>query len=208
MAALAAISSMPIAAAVKVERLAAVVDSPAATLGEQQSALATLGALRGPGAVAALSARLDALATGGVAGALQLDLLQAARTTGAPSLLARLEQLGAGRTLEGVAAALPEALEQGGSAQRGRRLAANDTAAQCTRCHTLGNSVSDVGPSLNGIGARLSRAELVESLLDPGATLAAGFENDVDVSPMPPMGAVLEPGQIRDLVEFLATEGN
>jgi hypothetical protein len=61
---------------------------------------------------------------------------------------------------------------------------------------------------LNGIGARLSRAELVESLLDPGATLAAGFENDVDVSPMPPMGAVLEPGQIRDLVEFLATEGN
>jgi hypothetical protein len=61
---------------------------------------------------------------------------------------------------------------------------------------------------LNGIGARLTRAKLVESLVDPSATLAAGFENDVNVSPMPPLGAVLEPGQIRDLVEFLASEGN
>src|SRR5690606_37851860 len=110
-AALAALPRMPMAAAVKVARLAEVVDSSATTVGEQQSALATLGALRAPEAVAALGARLDALAAGRTPSAVQLDLLQAAVATGDAGLLVKLEQSGAGRALENVAAVFPAALQ-------------------------------------------------------------------------------------------------
>jgi putative heme-binding domain-containing protein len=77
-------------------------------------------------------------------------------------------------------------------------------AAQCVRCHTVGDSESTVGPSLNGVGARLSRAELLESMLDPNASVTEGF-GAAAASAMPPMGLLLEPAEIRDIVEFLAT---
>jgi mono/diheme cytochrome c family protein len=77
-------------------------------------------------------------------------------------------------------------------------------AAQCTRCHGIGENESIVGPDLDGVGERLSRSELLESLLDPGAAITAGFGNAADASAMPPMGALLTTREIRDIVEFLA----
>ena len=55
---------------------------------------------------------------------------------------------------------------------------------------------------LDGVGARLSREQLLESLLDPNATLAEGYGGAI--SPMPPMGGILPYDDLRDLVAFLA----
>ncbi len=174
-------------------------------------------------------------------------MLEALRASGVPALQARLEPLRVGRALENLATAFPAALTNGGSAARGRQLAEQHPAAQCTRCHTLGASTSTVGPSLNAIGAQLSREELLRALLDPSARVAPGFGqvsvtlrsgqktegvlreetdtllvlelatgatmrvNKADVaarsnavSAMPPMGVLLQPRDIRDVVEFLA----
>ena len=48
--------------------------------------------------------------------------------------------------------------------------------AQCTRCHNLGTTEgATVGPPLPGIGTRLTRLELLQSLVDPSARIAPGF---------------------------------
>jgi putative heme-binding domain-containing protein len=218
-------------------------------VGEQQSALGALGGIKTPEAVAALGRLLDGLAAGTTAPAIQLDLLEAVQTSGAAPLAARLEQIGVGRALENLAKVFPAALINGGNANRGRQVVTQHPAAQCTRCHVVGAGVSTVGPSLNGIGTRLSREELLQSLIDPSAKIAPGFgqvtvtlmngqkvegtlraetattlsiedptsglreiaKSDVAsgsnaVSAMPPMGLLLKPREIRDVVEAMAQQ--
>ena len=49
-------------------------------------------------------------------------------------------------------------------------------AAQCTRCHAVGNNgAADVGPNLGGVASRLTREQLLESLLEPSARITPGF---------------------------------
>jgi putative heme-binding domain-containing protein len=46
----------------------------------------------------------------------------------------------------------------------------------CIACHTVAPGEPAKGPSLLGISARYSRAELIESILKPSAKIAQGFE--------------------------------
>ncbi len=46
----------------------------------------------------------------------------------------------------------------------------------CAACHDLNGSGADIGPSLYGIGKRMDRAQLIEAVIDPNATIAPGFE--------------------------------
>jgi putative heme-binding domain-containing protein len=80
-----------------------------------------------------------------------------------------------GRDLANVGVAFPEALSTGGSLIRGRQVAMTHAAAQCTRCHALGDSKADVGPNLTGVASRLTRAQLLEALITPSARIAPGF---------------------------------
>ena len=45
----------------------------------------------------------------------------------------------------------------------------------CAACHTASPEETEKGPYLGGIGARYSRAELIESILRPNAKVAQGF---------------------------------
>jgi len=136
----------------------------------------------------------------------------------------------------------------GGDPARGRELYQSHPGGQCMRCHGGGGHGGDAlaGPDLSGVANRGDRAYLLESLVNPGATVAPGFgvvvvtlkdgstvggnlageseeslEIDVagerrrierasiqqmsePVSSMPPMGAILSPTEIRDLVAWLA----
>jgi putative heme-binding domain-containing protein len=105
----------------------------------------------------------------------QLELFEAMQATGAAPLQQRLDQLKVGRDLANLGTVFPEALTTGGSPLRGRQVAAQHPAAQCGRCHTVGESKADVGPNLTGIGSRLTRQQLLESLIAPNARLAPGF---------------------------------
>ncbi len=45
----------------------------------------------------------------------------------------------------------------------------------CQRCHRLNGRGGDVGPSIDGIGARHPREYLLESIVAPSRTIAEGF---------------------------------
>src|SRR5690606_9974799 len=63
----------------------------------------------------------------------------------------------------------------GGDVELGRRVFFRNQAAQCIRCHAYDDMGGVAGPRLNGIANKLSRRELLESLIDPSKRLAPGF---------------------------------
>ncbi len=46
----------------------------------------------------------------------------------------------------------------------------------CAGCHDLDGSGADIGPGLNGLGARMSAGEIRDSITDPEARIADGYE--------------------------------
>ncbi len=48
----------------------------------------------------------------------------------------------------------------------------------CAACHDLNESRADIGPLLGGIGNRMSRALVMEAIIDPNAVIADGFDAD------------------------------
>ncbi|MFK7850974.1 MAG: HEAT repeat domain-containing protein [Akkermansiaceae bacterium] len=138
---------------------------------------------------------------------------------------------------------------KGGDVNAGRALFRSHPAGQCMRCHKFqpreGSAGGEAGPNLAGIGQRHDLEYLLESLVDPGATVAAGYgltsiklkngaslggnlieeipdtltvstpdktfkvkRSDIEsftppVSAMPPMGQMLKPNELRDLVAWL-----
>ena len=52
------------------------------------------------------------------------------------------------------------------------------TAYMCNTCHSL-DGTAGAGPTLQGLGARYTQAEIYESILDPDATLSEGYASGV-----------------------------
>ena len=77
-------------------------------------------------------------------------------------------------------------------------------AKTCGTCHTVKGVGGAVGPILDGIAVRADRAYILESLMDPNAKMATGFET-FEISPMPPLGALLKEQELEDILAFLAT---
>ena len=72
----------------------------------------------------------------------------------------------------------------GGDRERGRQLFTSRADIECVRCHKVrasgGESTGgEVGPELVGVGARLSRTDLLESIVNPNKKIAQGFESVV-----------------------------
>jgi putative membrane-bound dehydrogenase-like protein len=91
-----------------------------------------------------------------------------------------------------------------GDPKRGEELFYNNPIAACASCHTVKGKGGDVGPILDGIAVRADKAYIVESLMDPNAKLAKGFEN-LPISPMPPLGVLLKEQELADILAFLDT---
>ena len=167
----------------------------AGTAMEQQSVLARLKESSSPRWNAVLSGMLDQLEAGGVNPEIHLDLLEAAEAAGEP-LRARAEAWRASATP--FIAAL-----YGGNPRRGQRIVITHQAAECMRCHPFMGD-DGVGPPLAGMGSRLSRQQLLESLVDPSGRIAPGFGTPDIPSAMPDMSSVLSEREIRDVVAFMA----
>ncbi len=93
---------------------------------------------------------------------------------------------------------------EAGDPKRGEELFYNNPIAACASCHTVKGKGGDVGPILDGIAVRADKAYIVESLMDPNAKLAKGFEN-LTISPMPPLGVLLKEQDLADILAFLDT---
>jgi quinoprotein glucose dehydrogenase len=64
---------------------------------------------------------------------------------------------------------------QGGDPERGKGVFWGNENAQCLRCHSFDDFGGNAGPRLNGIGARLTRTQLLEALITPSKKIAEGF---------------------------------
>ncbi len=91
-----------------------------------------------------------------------------------------------------------------GDPKRGEDLFYNSPTAACASCHTVKGKGGDVGPILDGLAVRSDKAYILESLMDPNAKLAKGFEN-LTISPMPPLGVLLKEQELADILAFLST---
>jgi quinoprotein glucose dehydrogenase len=109
---------------------------------------------------------------------LQLDVLEAVDKSRDPGLRERLEKYhasiaGDDSTRQYAASLL------GGDAERGRRVFDENTSLACKRCHASKPGEPRVGPNLADVGVRLSRTELLESIVKPNAKISEGFQTTV-----------------------------
>jgi putative membrane-bound dehydrogenase-like protein len=97
----------------------------------------------------------------------------------------------------------PEDTVTEGNVAAGKTLFDTHLIAACIRCHQVGGQGGIVGPALDGIATRKDRDYIYKSLVDPGAELAETFT--AEVSPMPPMGVLLKPQELEDVMAYLMT---
>ncbi|MFO0827650.1 MAG: HEAT repeat domain-containing protein [Phycisphaerales bacterium] len=173
----------------------------AADFAERQAAIAALVDVRGPDSDRMLADELALLETGQLEVGLRLDVLNAAASREGSELAGRAEAWLRRQDARGPFARFDVALE-GGDATRGFNVVHFHTSATCLKCHTIAGTGGDAAPKLDGVATRLPRAKLLESVVQPGAVIAAGFGSS---SAMPPMGNVLSLAEIRDVVAYLAT---
>ena len=61
-------------------------------------------------------------------------------------------------------------------AERGKALFLDAKGLACIKCHAVGGTGGNVGPALDGIGAKYAKDELMTSVLEPSKTIANGYE--------------------------------
>jgi quinoprotein glucose dehydrogenase len=152
---------------------------------------------------AVIDEAIDAMSRGELPASIHLEVLDAAQSRIATNpLLARRAsdhlvaldaQGGLGRYVVSL---------DGGDRGRGDRIVHQHASAVCLKCHAIGGFGGNAAPELQGIGSRMSRQELLESLIQPNARVAEGFG---PVSAMPGMSNVLTPSELRDVVEYLSS---
>ncbi len=148
------------------------------TPGEKQNVLTELSSLSEAGTAAIFEQQLDLLSAGKLPGEVHLELLEAAAKRPEPAIKARLTRLqtavAAQTATDPLSAHRPALL--GGNAAEGRRIFMEKAEASCVRCHKVQNEGAEVGPNLTGVGKRQTREYLLESIVEPNAKIAQGFE--------------------------------
>ncbi|MDO3383381.1 HEAT repeat domain-containing protein [Gilvimarinus algae] len=215
------------------------------SVGEQQAAYQSLANIKAPEAYQVLAEQMRKLMAGDIAPEVKLELVNAAEAAGQAQLTQLLADYEAAKDQDDPLSLYAEALK-GGDARSGFALFSYNSTAQCVRCHVIGPRGSKVGPELTDIGLLLSREQLLEAMVAPGARIAPGYgrttvtlsdgsqvdglfaaetektitvqsndgksheinrsdivEQSYSPSGMPPMGLLLDKGQLRDLVEYL-----
>jgi quinoprotein glucose dehydrogenase len=104
---------------------------------------------------------------------INLELFEAVEANGSAALLTQLSQTKPqGTELDQYSESL-----YGGSLATGRNIFNSNSAAQCVRCHAVGQVGGTVGPELSQIAQSLTREQLLEALVSPSARLSPGFGN-------------------------------
>jgi quinoprotein glucose dehydrogenase len=147
------------------------------TVLEKRAAFKALGTAPQAEADDVLLLQLERLATGHIEPSAQLELVAAAAlrpdSRVKQALVARAALLAKDPD---PLAAFRVALE-GGDAKAGRELFNNHPVMQCSRCHRDSDEPGgEAGPNLAGIGGREPREYILQSILQPSAKFAAGFE--------------------------------
>ncbi|HEX8038510.1 MAG TPA: HEAT repeat domain-containing protein [Chryseosolibacter sp.] len=144
------------------------------TTEEKQAALITLGSLGTERSEKVLDTLLTKMSDGKLAPEIHLELAEAIDSTHSQSLSARYKEITARLSPDSVMAAYSSALV-GGDPAKGRNLFFRNQTAQCMRCHSFNDYGGNAGPRLNGVAARLTPEQILQSVVEPSARIAAGF---------------------------------
>jgi quinoprotein glucose dehydrogenase len=153
-------------------------DSESASTIEKQRALKTLASLKLEPADRLLGTWTSRLDDDQVADSLQLDVLEAAVSRDLPELKQSADRFRA-RLALGDLMTQNRISINGGDAERGRQVFVSHRNGQCLRCHKVGATIAggNAGPDLNQVATRHNRASLLQSLIEPNAKIAKGFES-------------------------------
>ncbi|TDU67186.1 putative membrane-bound dehydrogenase-like protein [Prosthecobacter fusiformis] len=139
------------------------------TLAEKQAAMKLLAGTKTKAASDFLDGWMQRLAAGKVETGLMLDVMEAAQAH--ESLVERVTTYQQART-----SAPRDDLVEGGDAKNGKDIVTNHLGANCLACHTVEEKEgSQVGPILKTIGSQRTKADLLESLVNPVAKIAPGY---------------------------------
>ncbi len=144
------------------------------TILEQQAAFNALGKIRNQNAAAVLEKALQGLIEGKIPPEIQLDIIEAVEAQNNADLTQKLKIYQNSKDKNSSIAAFSETLA-GGDARIGEQLFYKHEAAQCVRCHSVFEMGGNAGPGLAGLGKRLSKEMILESIIEPSAVLARGY---------------------------------
>lgn len=160
---------------------------------ERQRAVSSLATLQLEQADTVLLMLATQLVDGSLIPSLHLEVIEAATLRNTSELMNLVNQFKAQQGGKGLLAQYQTAVE-GGNSEQGRSLFVGHRVAQCIRCHKVGNTDGDsavvggnAGPDLNQVAKRHDRLSLLQSLVEPSAKIAKGFES---------VTIVLESGQL------------
>ncbi|HEX6885705.1 MAG TPA: hypothetical protein VF530_20195, partial [Planctomycetota bacterium] len=147
-------------------------------IAERRAAYRILARHAEPVAAETLARDLARLEQGLVPDELALDLVEAAAAQGSPELAAAVARRRATPSGEPALAPYLDGLF-GGDAARGSDVFQR-VDLSCTRCHAWWADASErVGPNLFGVGRRLTRLQLLESIVHPNRRTTPGFGSRV-----------------------------
>jgi quinoprotein glucose dehydrogenase len=175
-------ATLPITARLSPESAAPVLASlvTSGTVAEQKTAFKALGTLQHPSAAKVLLEQLKDLAAGKVAGAIQLDLLNAAALRTEPEVMKALADREAQLAKSTDPLAAFQVTLRGGDKDRGQKIFNNQPVLACVRCHKIGTeSGGEAGPNLVDVGSKYDRPYLLEAIVKPNAKIAPGFDTIV-----------------------------
>ena len=146
------------------------------TAREVQAAYLAIADLADPGAADLLVAGLKKVQAGEFPNLARVELLDAAEASTAPQVKTALAALKAHwATGTDKLAAYRGALD-GGDARAGWKLFNEHPVLACTRCHKANGEGGEAGPDLSLIAANKPLDYILESIVDPNATIAEGFD--------------------------------
>ena len=144
------------------------------TIEEKQAAITTLGSLPIGNSQKLFDQLLTRMESGKLPSETYLELAEAIDSTRSPQLIARYKKISKVHSPDSLKASYAGSL-LGGDANRGAGIFYGNQTAQCIRCHAYGDYGGSAGPRLNGVASRLTREQILESLIDPSARIAPGY---------------------------------
>lgn len=144
------------------------------TVEEQQAAVNTLAKLDQNSTKPIFEKLLVQFEKGELPQAIELEFFEAMETREGAQLKDRYSQVHEGMTQDDLLASYSGSL-YGGDLVKGRKIFFQHATAQCIKCHAYDDFGGNAGPKLNGVGANLTREQLLEAVIDPSKRLAPGF---------------------------------
>ncbi len=144
------------------------------TMEEKQAAITTLGTLPFSETEKTFELLLARWASGKLPAEVQLELSDAIDSTKSADLKQRFRAISRSASPDSLKAQYAGAL-LGGDPRKGAGIFWGHPTAQCVRCHSFNDYGGTAGPRINGVGARLTREQLLESLINPSARIAPGY---------------------------------